>query len=72
MTQRGSYTYLLLERDKGNVEIDTSNVTYIIDGGYLLRRVVWGSNETFNEIFDKDIHHLPTFWLPSYYSIQCL
>ena len=33
-----------------NIEIDNTNATYIIDGGYLLHRVVWDREETFNNI----------------------
>ena len=36
-----------------NVEIDNTNTTYIIDGGYLLHRVVWNREEIFDAIFEK-------------------
>jgi len=35
------------------VEMDTSNATYIIDGGFLLRRVIWHQNHTFLCVFNK-------------------
>ncbi|KAK4884127.1 hypothetical protein RN001_000398 [Aquatica leii] len=41
-----------------NVDLDTSNITYIIDGGYLLHRVVWNKGETFDTIFDTYVHYV--------------
>ena len=41
-----------------NVEIDNTNTTYIIDGGYLLHRVVWDREETFDVIFEKYVHYV--------------
>lgn len=39
-------------------ELDKSNVTYVIDGGFLLHRVIWHQNDTFNSIFNKYIEYL--------------
>ncbi|GBM73978.1 hypothetical protein AVEN_121789-1 [Araneus ventricosus] len=36
-----------------NLEIDNTNTTYIIDGGYLLHRVVKDLEEIFDAIFEK-------------------
>ena len=41
-----------------DIEIDNTHATYIIDGGYLLHRVVWDQEETFNVIFDKYIQYV--------------
>ena len=41
-----------------NIEIDKTNASYIIDGGYLLHRVVWDREETFNVIFDKYVQYV--------------
>jgi len=41
-----------------NIDIDHKNTTYIIDGGYLLHRVVWDQEETFDFIFDKYVHYI--------------
>lgn len=41
-----------------NIEIDNTNASYIIDGGYLLHRVVWDREETFNVIFDKYVQYV--------------
>ena len=40
------------------IEIDNSNTSYIIDGGYLLHRVVWDREATFNVTFDKYIQYV--------------
>ena len=39
-------------------EVDRTNATYIIDGGYLLHHVVWDREETFSVIFGKYIQYL--------------
>lgn len=39
-------------------EMDTSNATYIIDGGFLLHRVIWHQDDTFQCIFNKYIAYL--------------
>ncbi|KAL4105063.1 hypothetical protein QTP88_020338 [Uroleucon formosanum] len=39
-------------------EMDTSNATYIIDGGFLLHRVIWHQDDTFQCIFNKYIVYL--------------
>ncbi|CAH0556725.1 unnamed protein product [Brassicogethes aeneus] len=41
-----------------NIDINHTNATYIIDGGYLLHRVVWDSEETFNVILDKYVQYV--------------
>ncbi|GBM31926.1 hypothetical protein AVEN_74230-1 [Araneus ventricosus] len=41
-----------------NVEIDNTNTSYIIDGGYLLHRVVWDREEIFDVIFEKYVHYV--------------
>lgn len=43
---------------------DTSinNIHHVIDGGYLLHKIVWNTNETFAEISRKFINHLKTFY----------
>lgn len=41
-----------------NIDIDHKNTTYIIDGGYLLHRVVWDREETFDVIFEKYVHYI--------------
>ena len=41
-----------------NSGVDTTNATYIIDGGYLLHHVVWERVETFNVIFEKYVQYL--------------
>lgn len=41
-----------------NVDINNTNSTYIIDGGFLLHRVVWDSEETFNVILDKYVQYV--------------
>ena len=40
------------------IEIDNTNASYIIDGGYLLHRVVWDREATFNVTFDKYIQYV--------------
>ena len=37
-----------------NAEVDTTNATYIIDGGYLLHHVVWDRVET---VFEKYVQY---------------
>ncbi|XP_044579087.1 uncharacterized protein LOC123261518 [Cotesia glomerata] len=44
--------------EKVNIDINNTNATYIIDGGYLLHRVVWDSEETFNVILDKYVQYV--------------
>lgn len=44
--------------EKVNIDINNTNVIYIIDGGYLLHRVVWDSEETFNVILDKYVQYV--------------
>lgn len=39
-------------------EMNTSNATYIIDGGFLLHRVIWHQDDTFQCIFNKYIAYL--------------
>ncbi|PZC75227.1 hypothetical protein B5X24_HaOG206534 [Helicoverpa armigera] len=41
-----------------NTEVNFTNATYIIDGGYLLHHVVWDRDETFSVIFDKYVQYL--------------
>ncbi|GBN35153.1 hypothetical protein AVEN_110845-1 [Araneus ventricosus] len=41
-----------------NVEIPNTNTTYIVDGGYLLHRVVWVREEIFDAIFEKYVHNV--------------
>ncbi|GBN93115.1 hypothetical protein AVEN_72878-1 [Araneus ventricosus] len=41
-----------------NVEIHNTNTTYIVDGGYLLHRVVWVREEIFDAIFVKYVHYV--------------
>ncbi|GBN73034.1 hypothetical protein AVEN_44198-1 [Araneus ventricosus] len=41
-----------------NVEIHNTNTTYIIDGGYLLHRVVWDREEIFDAIFEKYVYYV--------------
>lgn len=41
-----------------NINIDNTNTTYIIDGGYLLHRVVWDREEIFDVIFEKYVHYV--------------
>ncbi|KYN23146.1 hypothetical protein ALC57_04450 [Trachymyrmex cornetzi] len=41
-----------------NIEIDNTNAIYIIDGGYLLHRVVWDRDETFHIIFEKYVQYV--------------
>lgn len=51
-----SSLYELLEPVDG--EVDYTNVTYIIDGGYLLHRVLWNREDTFDTIFDSYINYV--------------
>lgn len=44
--------------EKVNININNANATYIIDGGFLLHRVVWDNDETFNVIFDKYVQYV--------------
>ena len=44
--------------EKVNIDTNNTNATYIIDGGYLLHRVVWDSEETFNVILDKYVQYV--------------
>ena len=44
--------------EKVNTDINNTNATYIIDGGYLLHRVVWDSEETFNVFLDKYVQYV--------------
>ena len=41
-----------------NAEVDTTNATYIMDGGYLLNHIVWDRGETFSVIFEKYVRYL--------------
>jgi len=41
-----------------NIDINHKNTTYIIDGGYLLHRVVWNREETVYVIFEKYVHYI--------------
>ncbi|GBL79850.1 hypothetical protein AVEN_28917-1 [Araneus ventricosus] len=41
-----------------NVEIHNTNTTYIVDGGYLLHRVVWVREEIFDAIFEICVHYV--------------
>ncbi|KAF2885048.1 hypothetical protein ILUMI_21125 [Ignelater luminosus] len=41
-----------------NIELDTTNVTYIIDGGFLLHHVIWNREETFDANFDIYVHYV--------------
>ncbi|CAG4972676.1 unnamed protein product [Parnassius apollo] len=45
-----------------NFDIENTNSIYIIDGGYLLHRVVWDRDETFQTIFEKYVQYVQTFW----------
>lgn len=38
--------------------LNENNVTFIIDGGFLLHHVVWSREDTFSIIFDKYINYL--------------
>ena len=41
-----------------DIELDENNVTYIIDGGFLLHRVVWSKDDTFSVVLDKYVKYL--------------
>ncbi|KYN00649.1 hypothetical protein ALC62_08572 [Cyphomyrmex costatus] len=41
-----------------HIELDTSNVTYIIDGGFLLHRVIWQENDTFQCIINRYVDYV--------------
>ncbi|CAH1109512.1 unnamed protein product [Psylliodes chrysocephalus] len=41
-----------------NAEVDSTNATYIIDGGYLLHHAVWDREQTFNVISKKYVQYL--------------
>lgn len=41
-----------------NIEIENTNTIYIIDRGYILHRVEWDWEETFDAIFEKYIYYL--------------
>lgn len=43
-------------------EMDISNATYIIDGGFLLHRVIWHQDDTFQCIFNKYIAYLKKYF----------
>lgn len=47
------------------IEFDISDDTYyfIIDGGFLLHRVVWNKGETFDTIFDRYVSYVRTYTL---------
>ena len=45
-----------------NAEGDTTNATYIIDGGYLLHHVVWDRGENFSVIFGKYVRYLRRYY----------
>lgn len=40
-----------------NIYIESANAIYIIDGGYLLHRVVWDRENTFEDILDKYLQY---------------
>ncbi|CAG4943948.1 unnamed protein product [Parnassius apollo] len=40
------------------LDIDNINSTFIIDGGFLLHRVVWDHEETFHNILDKYVQYV--------------
>ncbi|CAB3231913.1 unnamed protein product [Arctia plantaginis] len=44
------------------IDLDENNVTYIIDGGFLLHRVVWSKDDTFSIILNKYIKYLQTHY----------
>lgn len=44
--------------EKLNIDISNTEATYIIDGGYLLYRVVWDSEENVHIILDKYVQYI--------------
>ncbi|CAG9782212.1 unnamed protein product [Diatraea saccharalis] len=45
-----------------DIDLDENNVTYVVDGGFLLHRVVWSKDDTFSIILDKYIKYLQTHY----------
>lgn len=45
-----------------DIELDENNVTYIVDGEFLLHRVVWSKDDTFSIILDEYIQYLQTHY----------
>lgn len=41
-----------------NIDIESANATYIIDASYLLHRVVWDRENTFEDILDKYLYYV--------------
>lgn len=44
--------------DPVNIDLDHVNVTYIINGGFLLHRVVWNKNDTFSIVLNRCVSYL--------------
>ncbi|CAG9833248.1 unnamed protein product [Diabrotica balteata] len=45
-----------------DIELDEITTTYIIDGGFLLHRVVWNKDDTFCNILHKYVRYLQTHY----------
>jgi len=45
-----------------NIELDTNNITYIIDDGFLLHHVVWQQNNTFHCIIDRYVDYVQRYF----------
>lgn len=41
-----------------DIELGENNVTYVIDGGFLLHCVVWNEDDTFSVVLDKYVKYL--------------
>ena len=50
----------------GDETVEDCNVQnverYVIDGGYLLRRVVWDKNSTYQEIIQRYLHYVESHY----------
>ena len=43
---------------KPDIEPSTRNRIYIVDGGYLLHKVVWGVCNTYSEVAEKYVYYI--------------
>ncbi|KAJ8892545.1 hypothetical protein PR048_005126 [Dryococelus australis] len=44
---------------------DTCNVAYVIDGGFILHRVVWQTKEQFSSVIDKYVNYIKNHYRPN-------
>jgi len=45
-----------------NCNVDLDNASYIVDGGFLLHRVIWQAKETFFPILKKYVDYVKDYY----------